>query len=37
MQINLQKLSLNISEVGLDKALMKRGDPIEFEEEMNVK
>ena len=37
LQINLNKLSVNISEVGLDKALMKKGEPIEYEEEMNVK
>jgi hypothetical protein len=33
----LNRLSVNISELGVEKALMKRGDPVEFEEEMNVK
>jgi len=33
----MNKLSVNISEVGLEKALMKRGDLIEYEEELNVK
>lgn len=37
LSINLNKLSVNIAEVGLEKALMKRGEPIEYEEEMNVK